>query len=129
MTEAELQNAIRRCALEQGWLYYHPYDSRRSDPGFPDTELVRGLFVCKWELKDDKGRPTREQVTWLDRWRHLSYEVNAESAIHCAEVRIHVALIRPADLDAAYWLLMGMKPSAEHPWPAEWVPATNAAAA
>lgn len=49
-----------------GHLVYHTYDSRKSEPGFPDLCIVgrnreRPLFV---ELKLDKGKLTRAQLKW-----------------------------------------------------------------
>lgn len=51
-----------------GWLglrYYHTYDSRRSNPGFPDLLIVgsRTIFV---ELKSESGRMSRAQREWME---------------------------------------------------------------
>lgn len=48
-------------------LRYHPYDSRRSEPGFPDLTLVRPrdhrlVFL---ELKAGRKQPTAPQRLWL----------------------------------------------------------------
>lgn len=51
-----------------GWtLRYHTFDSRRSDPGWPDLVLFRPpaeLIVV--ELKTDTGKVTPAQQAWLD---------------------------------------------------------------
>jgi hypothetical protein len=63
MTEAQLQAAIVELC---GWLrlrYYHPYDSRRSVPGFPDLTIT-GRQVLFRELKSPSGRLTAEQAAW-----------------------------------------------------------------
>lgn len=39
MTEGELQQAIIDLARVLGLLIYHPYDSRRSEPGYPDLTI------------------------------------------------------------------------------------------
>ncbi len=36
MTEKELMQNILDCARLHGWRCYHTFDSRKSDPGFPD---------------------------------------------------------------------------------------------
>ena len=88
MTERELQDAIVTAARLGGWLHYHTYDSRRSQPGFPDLVLVhphRGETVF-WECKSASGRVTDPQHAWLD-------------ALTGSGQRAEV--IRPADLDSA----------------------------
>jgi hypothetical protein len=67
VTEAQLQDAIRDLARIRGWMFFHPYDSRRSTPGFPDVVLVHPrtgqLLVA--ELKSAAGRLTADQAAWL----------------------------------------------------------------
>lgn len=84
-TEASLQQQLRTLAKQHGWLYYHTYDSRRSDPGFPDTTLVRGDRLMFVEVKSEVGDTTTEQYTWL-----------AELMTAGAEVYI----VRPSNFDA-----------------------------
>ena len=38
-----------------GWRVYHTYDSRRSQPGFPDLVLVRERILFL-ELKSETGK-------------------------------------------------------------------------
>lgn len=123
MTEAELSMSLRRCAREQGWLEHLTYDSRRSPKGWPDLTFGKGLWLVVWELKADGGRITKEQTAWLDWWSEFASGVEGVRELALADdegPRVHVALIRPADLDAAYWLLMGQAPREGHPWPAMW---------
>jgi len=48
-----------------GWqLQYHTFDSRRSQPGFPDVVVVRAPRVVFLELKTDYGRLTLPQEAW-----------------------------------------------------------------
>jgi hypothetical protein len=53
-------------AQRLGWLTFHDYDSRRSNPGLPDLLLVRERVVFA-ELKTEKGRLSEEQGRWLFR--------------------------------------------------------------
>lgn len=132
MTEAELQTALVRCAREQGWLVHFAWKSVHSPKGWPDLVIARGRFLCVWELKNDTAKPTPEQIAWLDWWREFAdfgervekLCCNPNDHLHvtlaATHARIHVALIRPDDLEAAYWLLMGQRPREDHPWPSEW---------
>lgn len=66
MTERDLQAVTIELAEWLGWLSYHTYDSRRSQPGFPDLILVRRDRAIAVELKSGRGKVTAEQQTWLD---------------------------------------------------------------
>jgi hypothetical protein len=78
MSEAQLQEAVRKLAKAQGWLFYHPYDSRRSTPGYPDLTLVhRSGLVLFRELKAERGYATPEQKVWLS----ALVEAGADAAI------------------------------------------------
>ena len=66
MTEAQLQALIREACRWHQLLVYHPYDSRRSEAGYPDLTIV-GKSVLFRELKSDRGRLTHVQDTWLRR--------------------------------------------------------------
>lgn len=48
------------------WLVYHPYDSRRSTPGFPDLTLARNGRLLFIELKTARGKVSPDQQFWLD---------------------------------------------------------------
>jgi len=63
MSERILQNAVMELATFLGWRYYHTYDARRSNPGYPDLHLWhpktgRFLFI---ELKSSNGAVSKEQ--------------------------------------------------------------------
>jgi len=64
--EKEFQNQLRTYARLKGWLYYHPYDSRKSDPGFPDTVLARDDRTIFAELKKVGGRLSSYQRLWTN---------------------------------------------------------------
>lgn len=73
--EAGFQQAIIVMAKYLGWKVYHTYDSRRSDPGFPDLVLVRGRVLYR-EVKSDTGRLTKEQKEWIDLLRIAGQDVD-----------------------------------------------------
>lgn len=75
MTERQLQDAIIQLAQLRGWLVYHPYDSRRSTPGYPDLTLVRGHRLIFAELKSETGRLSHDQRVWLERLDQTPAEV------------------------------------------------------
>ncbi len=66
MTERELQNLIRETCQWHGLLFFHPFDSRRSEPGWPDVVIVGPQGALFRELKGPRGRVTPAQQTWLD---------------------------------------------------------------
>lgn len=66
VTEKQLQQAIVECARLLGWRVYHTFDSRRSEPGFPDLCMVRGHEIVFAELKTANGKVTAAQQDWLD---------------------------------------------------------------
>ncbi len=64
-TEREFMQAVTEYAQLKGWHIFHPYDSRRSDPGYPDLTLARNGSALWMELKTMKGKLTAEQGAWL----------------------------------------------------------------
>ena len=54
--ERSFTQHVRTSAELAGWqLIYHTHNSQRSDPGFPDLVLVRGVRLIFAELKYDRG--------------------------------------------------------------------------
>lgn len=76
-SERELQAHIIGLAQAMGWLCYHTYDSRRSTPGYPDLHLVhpRGGRHLMRELKTERGRLSKAQITWIEALRQASVDV------------------------------------------------------
>ena len=66
--EKAFQAHVLQLARAKGWMVYHPFDSRRSTPGYPDLTLVhpRHGDVLWIELKMPKGRISKAQRQWLD---------------------------------------------------------------
>ena len=93
MNEKELQQTVLEMFQWHGWLTYHTYDSRMSQPGFPDVVALKG-HRCVWmELKSEKGKVTPHQKQWLD-----------ELVVSQQDVY----LVRPADLDAVADIARGI---------------------
>jgi hypothetical protein len=94
LTEAQFQRRVVDFACVTGWAVYHTFDSRRSDPGFPDLVAVnpaqrRILYV---ELKSARGRLSLTQRQWLDKLARCGAET---------------AMWRPADWDEIVAVLRG----------------------
>ena len=83
-SEEHFQAAIITAARLLGWTVYHTYDSRRSNPGFPDLVLVKDRVKFR-EVKRQGGKLTEDQVDWLERltaagadagvWRPADWDV------------------------------------------------------
>lgn len=74
-TERQFERAVVEYAELNGWLVYHTYDSRRSNPGFPDLVMVhrgesdtvpRKCRLVFAELKAERGRTSLAQAEWLE---------------------------------------------------------------
>ena len=63
MKETRFQNQVLKLAKRFGWMAYHTYDARRSEPGFPDLVLVRERVLFR-ELKTDTGSISKAQEAW-----------------------------------------------------------------
>lgn len=89
MTERHLQEKCERALRGLGAFAYHPYDSRKSSPGYPDlTVVAKDGRLAFFELKTEKGVLSKHQERWLDRL----------AAVKGATV----AVIRPSEFD---WLM------------------------
>lgn len=78
MKEGDLQKNVIKMARLLGWNVYHTFDSRKSEPGFPDLcmmhhELKRIIFA---ELKTEKGKVTEAQEAWLNQLYDVAQESN-----------------------------------------------------
>ena len=76
ISERRLQSAILQAARCTGWMAYHTFDSRRSQPGYPDLTLVRGHRLIFAELKSKTGRLTPQQRGWLEALKATGAEVH-----------------------------------------------------
>ena len=66
-SEKELQENVVEMAQALGWRVYHTYDSRRSQPGFPDLVMIhpQRSAVLWCELKSERGTLSKAQREWL----------------------------------------------------------------
>lgn len=61
-TEKQFQRQVVGLARILGWRVYHPYDSQRSTPGYPDLTLVHPRHGISWrEIKTRKGPVSKHQ--------------------------------------------------------------------
>ncbi len=67
LREEDLLQTVREMARLFQWMEFHPYDSRRSTPGYPDCTFVHpvaGRLMFR-ELKTAVGKVTAAQDAWL----------------------------------------------------------------
>ena len=73
-SEGEYQQQILDLARTLGWRVFHDYDSRRSEPGFPDLILIRGVTLLALEIKGAKAKPPPPaQVGWIGAFKQVRY--------------------------------------------------------
>ena len=67
ISEKDFQTEVLKRAKQFGWMAYHTFDSRRSQKGFPDLILVRGVVMICLELKSDSksSKESDEQKAWI----------------------------------------------------------------
>lgn len=67
MDEKQWMANVLDLAKMNGFHCYHTYDSRRSQPGFPDLVLVHPFRqrVLFRELKTDSGKISTAQLQWI----------------------------------------------------------------
>jgi hypothetical protein len=88
LTEKAWQSRVVDYARLRGWQSYHTYDSRRSEPGFPDLVLVREGRCVVAELKRDDGRVTSAQQRWLSAFRSVrAVEVHVWRPVDWSQVQ------------------------------------------
>lgn len=85
MLERELQRAVIDVARIFGWRVAHFRPSQTSKgwrtaveadgKGFPDLVLLRGAELKVRELKVGRGKPTAEQIQWMDAFRMAGIDV------------------------------------------------------
>jgi hypothetical protein len=66
VTETELQRLVAELCGRLHLMHYHTFDSRRCEPGFPDSVIVGNRILFR-ELKSRDGKLTPEQRRWGSR--------------------------------------------------------------
>lgn len=61
MSEREWQDLVVQYARLHKWWVFHPYDSRKSAPGWPDLVLLRPPRIVVAELKSERGKVSAAQ--------------------------------------------------------------------
>lgn len=111
MKERDWQDQVLELARLYRWRSYHTFDSRRSNPGFPDLVLVRAPRLIFAELKAQKGRVTTEQKLWMAALGDVGEAVDgavgrAQAVVvddpETPEPSVEVYLWRPADFEAVH---------------------------
>ena len=69
ISEKDFMESIVQLARNTGWMVYHPYDSRRSEPGFPDLVMTKHKRLVIAEIKTEKGKTSPAQDKWLETLR------------------------------------------------------------
>ena len=61
--EKDFLALVRDMAKGAGWIFYHTYDSRHSEPGFPDCVMIHvqghRIVYCELKSQDGKERPAQ----------------------------------------------------------------------
>lgn len=83
MSEDQLYQHVRGLCEGLGLLHYHTYDSRRSQPGYPDLAILGRRRYLLRERRRRPGHLSPDQHRWLT---------------GLARVGIDVAVWRPSDL-------------------------------
>ena len=66
LSEKQFQRSRSGYGAAASLVGFHPFDSRRSAPGFPDLTMVRDGKLIFAELKVGKNNhPTEDQRRWL----------------------------------------------------------------
>ena len=87
LSEKAWQAQVLELAALYGWRTYHPYDSRRSEPGWPDVAFARVPEFFLSEFKTNRGRLSAAQREWI-------------ALLRSCGVEVHVW--RPVDFDAVH---------------------------
>jgi hypothetical protein len=94
VTEKQWMEQVIELATRYRWQHFHVYDSRRSDPGWPDLTLVRPPDLLFAELKTDRGRLSVAQRTWIERLRECGQEIHVWRPRDFADIHERLRLVR-----------------------------------
>lgn len=83
--ESDVQTSVRNDAAQYGWRHYHTHNSQRSEPGWPDSFLVKGPYAVVAELKKEGAKLPTEQREWLEALNGVR--------------RVYPIVVRPSSVD------------------------------
>mgnify|MGYP001565145424 CR=1 FL=1 len=88
MSEKQVQACVREVCKRMGYLHYHTWDSRKSEPGYPDSTIIHPDGGVLWmvEIKRQGETPTLPQQRWLEALSRVE--------------RVEAAVVYPDDLAA-----------------------------
>lgn len=66
MTEKVFMRTVIDVCRLHGYTVFHTHDSRHSQPGFPDLEIIGHGRIFHRELKLDTGRTTPDQTACIN---------------------------------------------------------------
>lgn len=87
-SEAAFQMQVEGLATFHGWDWFHAPDNRPIEAksgrkyvqnvkaGFPDLVLTRGTEIIVAELKTEKGRLSKQQDAWLERFQKFAAAID-----------------------------------------------------
>jgi hypothetical protein len=81
-TEKRFMATVIAYATLHRWRVFHPFDSRKSTPGWPDLALVKGARLVLAELKTETGRTTAAQEEWLYALQRVAEASGGAVAVH-----------------------------------------------
>ena len=76
MSEAHLEEHVREICAQVDVYRYHPYDSRKSQGGWPDDVLVGPWGILHRELKSQTGKVRPDQEDVMARLRKAGADVD-----------------------------------------------------
>jgi len=77
--------AVVQAARLNGWRVYHAFDSRRSEPSFPDLLMLQSRELLVRELKV-AGKLTLQQEGWLRAFSDGSVDASVWTPDDCPEI-------------------------------------------
>ncbi len=92
MSEGQLLEAVRAHLDTFGWLWYHTFDSRRSNHGMSDIIALKRTRLLVRELKSEKGRLREAQKMWLEAWATVGADVGVWRPSDLSSGRIEATL-------------------------------------
>ena len=81
-THDQLDNRVREICQVLGLLHYHTYDSRKSEPGFPDWCIAGNGSIYYVENKAGRDTLSVDQRKWF-------FALDRQPHVYCWVVRAH----------------------------------------